>query len=56
MSVSTLTTTTFYYGRSGKRLLSHGRIVPNELDIENVAEEIESVGWSELAAVRSYLL
>jgi len=28
---------------------------PNELDIENVAEEIESVGRSELAAVESYL-
>jgi hypothetical protein len=29
--------------------------VPNELDIENVAEEIESVGRSELAAVKSYI-
>jgi len=28
---------------------------PNELDIDNVAEEIESVGRSELAAVKSYL-
>jgi hypothetical protein len=32
-----------------------GRNLPNELDIENVAEEIESVGRSELAAVKSYL-
>ncbi|HEX3950220.1 MAG TPA: DUF29 domain-containing protein, partial [Steroidobacteraceae bacterium] len=31
------------------------RDVPNELDIENVAEEIESVGRSELTAVKSYL-
>ena len=31
------------------------RHLPNELDIENVAEEIESVGRSELAAVKSYL-
>lgn len=31
------------------------RDVPNELDIENVAEEIESVGRSELAVVESYL-
>ena len=31
------------------------RPMPNELDIENVAEEIESVGRSELAAVESYL-
>jgi hypothetical protein len=30
-------------------------IVPNDLDIENVAEEIESVGRSELAAVESFL-
>lgn len=29
--------------------------LPNELDIENVAEEIESVGRSELAAVESYI-
>ena len=27
----------------------------NELDVENVAEEIESVGRSELAAVKSYI-
>jgi hypothetical protein len=32
-----------------------GRNLPNELDIKNVAEEIESVGRSELAAVKSYL-
>ena len=31
------------------------RDLPNELDIENVAEEIESVGRSELAAVESQL-
>ena len=31
------------------------RDLPNELDIENVAEEIESVGRSELAAVESFL-
>ena len=31
------------------------RDVPNELDIENVAEEIEGVGRSELAAVKSYI-
>jgi hypothetical protein len=31
------------------------RDVPNGLDIENVAEEIESVGRSELAAVESYI-
>ena len=31
------------------------RDLPNELDVENVAEEIESVGRSELAAVESYL-
>ena len=37
------------------RRLAHGRDVPNELDIENVAEEIESVGRSELAAVKSYI-
>jgi hypothetical protein len=29
------------------------RDLPNELDIDNVAEEIESVGRSELAAVKS---
>jgi hypothetical protein len=31
----------------------HG--LPNELDIENVAEEIESVGRSEMASVESFL-
>jgi hypothetical protein len=29
--------------------------LPNELDIENVAEEIESVGRSEMASVESFL-
>ncbi|MCC6778732.1 MAG: DUF29 domain-containing protein [Hyphomicrobiales bacterium] len=38
-----------------RRLARSTRDVPNELDIENVAEEIESVGRSELAAVESYL-
>ncbi len=37
------------------RKLGAVRNIPNELDIENVAEEIESVGRSELAAVKSYL-
>ena len=37
------------------RQLAPGRNVPNELDIENVAEEIESVGRSELAAVKSHI-
>ncbi len=37
------------------RKLGTTRDLPNELDIENVAEEIESVGRSELAAVKSYL-
>jgi hypothetical protein len=38
------------------RGLAHSRRpLPNELDIENVAEEIESVGRSELAAVESQL-
>ena len=37
------------------RRLAPGRNVPNELDIENVAEEIESVGRSELAAVKSHI-
>lgn len=31
------------------------RDLPNELDVENVAEEIESVGRSELAAVNSLI-
>jgi hypothetical protein len=38
-----------------RKLGKTGRDLPNELDIENVAEEIESVGRSELAAVKSYL-
>jgi hypothetical protein len=38
-----------------RRLGRTRRDVPNELDIENVAEEIESVGRSELAAVESYI-
>jgi hypothetical protein len=38
-----------------RRLGATRRDLPNELDIENVAEEIESVGRSELAAVKSYL-
>ena len=38
-----------------RKLGATRRYVPNELDIKNVAEEIESVGRSELAAVQSYL-
>jgi hypothetical protein len=38
-----------------RRLREPGRAVPNELDVENVAEEIEGVGRSELAAVESYI-
>jgi Domain of unknown function DUF29 len=38
-----------------RRLGQTRRDVPNELDIENVAEEIESVGRSELAAVESQI-
>jgi hypothetical protein len=38
-----------------RRLGRTAREISNELDIENVAEEIESVGRSELAAVESYL-
>lgn len=38
-----------------RRLGERPSLVPNDLDIENVAEEIESVGRSELAAVQSYL-
>lgn len=37
------------------RKLGRTRALPNELDIENVAEEIESVGRSELAAVRRHI-
>lgn len=36
-----------------RKLGATRRDLPNELDIENVAEEIESVGRSELAALRS---
>jgi hypothetical protein len=36
-----------------RRLGRTGRGISNDLDIENVAEEIESVGRSELAAVKS---
>jgi hypothetical protein len=38
-----------------RRLAETRRDLPNELDIENVAEEVESVGRSELAAVKSYI-
>ncbi len=38
-----------------RRLGETRRYVSNELDIENVAEEIESVGRSEVAAVESYI-
>ena len=38
-----------------RRLGRTRRDLPNELDIENVAEEIESVGRSELASVESLL-
>jgi hypothetical protein len=39
-----------------RRLAAAGRAgLPNDLDLENVAEEIESVGRSELTAVRSHL-
>jgi hypothetical protein len=38
-----------------RKLGTMRRVLPNELDIENVAEEIESVGRSELAAVESYI-
>ena len=38
-----------------RKLGRRGRNVPNELDIENVAEEIEGVGRSELAAVKSHI-
>jgi hypothetical protein len=38
-----------------RRLGRSRRDLPNELDIENVAEEIESVGRSELAAVESFI-
>ena len=38
-----------------RRLAGARRDLPNELDVENVAEEIESVGRSELAAVESFM-
>jgi hypothetical protein len=38
-----------------RRLGRSRRNLPNEFDVENVAEEIESVGRSELAAVESQL-
>src|SRR5262245_35867937 len=38
------------------RRLAQSRNAPNELDVENIAEEIESVGRSELAAVESSIL
>lgn len=38
-----------------RRLGQRSRDLPNELDIANIAEEIESVGRSELASVESYL-
>jgi hypothetical protein len=38
-----------------RKLGATRRDLPNELDVENVAEEIESVGRSELAAVESHL-
>jgi hypothetical protein len=38
-----------------RRLGQTRRDLPNDFDVENVAEEIESVGRSELAAVESYL-
>ena len=38
-----------------RRLSATRRDLPNELDVENVAEEIESVGRSETAAVESSL-
>ena len=38
-----------------RRIARTRRDLPNELDLENVAEEIESVGRSELAAAESQL-
>src|SRR3954452_4990294 len=38
-----------------RRLARTGRDLPNELDLENVAEEIEDVGKSELSKVESYI-
>jgi hypothetical protein len=38
-----------------RRLARTGRDLPNELDLENVAEEIEDVGKSELRAAQSFI-
>src|SRR5215217_7830045 len=38
-----------------RRLARAGRDLPNELDLENVAEEIEDVGKSELSKVESFV-
>jgi hypothetical protein len=38
-----------------RRLAESRRDLPNDLDLPNVIEEIETVGRSELAAVRSHL-
>jgi hypothetical protein len=38
-----------------RKLARTRRDLPNEFDVENVAEEIESVGRSELAAVETHL-
>ncbi|HZB37238.1 MAG TPA: DUF29 domain-containing protein [Beijerinckiaceae bacterium] len=38
-----------------RRLAETGRDLPNELDLENVAEEIEDVGKSELREVESFI-
>src|SRR5215218_8980144 len=38
-----------------RRLAGTGRDLPNELDLENVAEEIEDVGKSELHRVESFV-
>jgi hypothetical protein len=38
-----------------RRLARAGRDLPNELDLENVAEEIEDVGKSELSKVESFI-
>src|SRR5215210_7847095 len=38
-----------------RRLAGTRRDLPNELDLENVAEEIEDVGKSELHRVESFL-
>jgi Domain of unknown function DUF29 len=38
-----------------RRLAETGRDLPNELDLENVAEEIEDVGKSELSKVESFI-